>query len=325
MKKIFSYLLFFVLALPTLHAQTIKVGVLAPEGTSWADSMKKMADEVKEATNDKVNIRLYMGGTQGDEHDVLRKIRVGQLQGGVFTGKTLGDINGDVRAIEIPFNFDGDSKKAMGAVSELSGFFNKGFEEKGFENLGFFEIGNVYFVSKKEITDLDGLKGMKIWAWEGDKLVASMIDAMDLVSVPLPITDVLSSLSSGIVEAAYAPPLGIIALQWSTRVNYILDLPISFSVGAFLIKSQTWNKISKEHQAKITEISQKYVGIVNKANVADNEEAKQVLQSAGIEFVKFPESDVKKSRELRAEMVKRLKGKLFSEEAYQKLESYLNK
>lgn len=325
MKKIIQFLacgLFFVSA---VYAQTIKVGVLAPEGTSWASNMEEMAKEVKKATKGEVNIRLYMGGTQGDEHDVLRKIRVGQLQGGIFTGKTLGDINGDVRAIEIPFNFDGDSSKAMGAVQELAPLFNQGFRKKGFENLGFFEIGNVYFVSKKEFDDLESLKGMKIWAWEGDKLVSSMIDEMGLVSVPLPITDVLSSLSSGIVEAAYAPPLGIIALQWSTRVNYILDLPISFSVGAFLIESKTWKKISDENKAKMKEISKKYVELVNKGNTKDNDEAKQVLQSMGIEFVSFPESDEKKSRELRKEMVKRLKGNLFSEEAYKKLENYRNK
>lgn len=325
MKKIIHFLAFGLLYVSTVHAQTIKVGVLAPEGTSWASNMEEMAKEIKKETDGEVNIRLYMGGTQGDEHDVLRKIRVGQLQGGIFTGKTLGDINGDVRAIEIPFNFEGDSGQAMGAVEELSGFFNKGFREQGFENLGFFEIGNVYFVSKKEFSNLESLKGMKIWAWEGDKLVASMIDEMGLVSVPLPITDVLSSLSSGIVEAAYAPPLGIIALQWSTRINYILDLPISFSVGAFLIESKTWKKISAENQAKIKKVSKKYVELVNKGNSKDNNEAKQVLQSMGVEFVSFPKNDVKKSKELRKEMVKRLKGKLFSEESYKKLEDYRNK
>lgn len=325
MKIFVKFLTFVVLTLGTLNAQTIKVGVLAPEGTSWASNMEEMAKEIKSSTNGEVNIRLYLGGTQGDEHDVLRKIRVGQLQAGIFTGKTLGDINGDVRVIEIPFNFDGDSKKAMGAVDELAPLFNQGFQEKGFENLGFFEIGNVYFVSKKEFSDLESLKGMKIWAWEGDKLVSTMIDAMGLVSVPLPITDVLSSLSSGIVEAAYAPPLGIIALQWSTRVNYTLDLPISFSVGAFLIESKTWKKISAENQKKVKEISQKYIELVNDGNGKDNKEAKQVLQSMGIEFVSFPESDVKQSRELRKEMVKRLTGKLFSKKAYELLENYRNK
>jgi TRAP-type C4-dicarboxylate transport system substrate-binding protein len=325
MKKILKLLGLGLFFMGAVQAQTIKVAVLAPEGTSWASNMEDMAKEIKKVTNGEVNIRLYLGGTQGDEHDVLRKVRVGQLQGGIFTGKTLGDINGDVRVIEIPFNFDGDSKKAMGAVKELAPDFNKGFIEKGFENLGFFEIGNVYFVSNKEFTDLASLKGMKIWAWEGDKLVSSMIDAMGLVSVPLPITDVLSSLSSGIVEAAYAPPLGIIALQWSSRINYILDLPISFSVGAFLVESKTWKKISEANRVKIKKVSEKYVELVNKGNTRDNEEAKQVLQSMGVEFVSFPESDVKKSKELRKEMVKRLKGNLFSEEVYQKLEAYRNK
>lgn len=323
MKK---YLCVFLLFLTTtLSAQEIKIGVLAPEGTTWAENMKKMAEEIAAATENKVRLRIYFGGTQGDEHDVLRKIRVGQLQGGIFTGKTLGDINGDVRVIEVPFNFNGDRKKAMAAVSHMQNFFNEGFKEKGFENLGFFEIGDVYFVSQKKAASLNALKGIKIWSWEGDRLVTSMIQAMGLVSVPLPITDVLSSLSSGIIEAAYAPPLGIIALQWNTRVNYILDLPISFSIGAFLVNSRTWERIPAQYHQKIREISAKYVGLVNEGNAKDNDEAKQILAATGLEFITFPKEDIATSKTLRDEMIKRLKGPLFSEKAFEMFDNFMKK
>lgn len=324
MKKILASLA-ILLFTHLVYAQEIKVGVLAPEGTAWAENMKKMAEEISAATDNKVRLRIYFGGTQGDEHDVLRKIRVGQLQGGVFTGKTLGDINGDVRVIEVPFNFNGDREKAMAAVDHMAGFFNTGFKEKGFENLGFFEIGDVYFVSQKSTPSLEALKGIKIWSWEGDKLVSTMITAMGLISVPLPITDVLSSLSSGIIEAAYAPPLGIIALQWNTRVNYILDLPISFSVGAFLVNSRTWDKIPAQYHQKIRDISDKYVKLVNEGNAKDNEEAKQILGASGLEFIKFSEKDVATSKTLREEMIKLLKGNLFSEKAFEMFDNFMKK
>ena len=116
------------------------------------------------------------------------------------------------------------------------------------KNLGFFEIGNVYFVSQKKTDSLKSMMGVKIWSWEGDELVSTMIESMKFVSVPLPLPDVLSSLSTGIIEAAYAPPLGILSLQWNTKIKYLIDFPTAFSIGALLISKKSWDKISAKDQ-----------------------------------------------------------------------------
>lgn len=306
-----------------LNAQTVKVGVLAPEGTTWAKKMDEMAKEIKKETDGKVKLRFYFGGSQGDEPDVLRKIRVGQLQGGIFTGKTLGEIAGDVRVIEIPFTFGDDNKKALSVMNKMTPFFDQKFDGAGFHNVGFFELGMVYFVSQVKTNKLDDLKGVKIWSWEGDKLVESIIKELDLVSVPLPLPDVLSSLSTGIIQAAYAPPMGMLALQWNTKIKYIVDFPITYSMGAFLLDKKTWAKIPAEHHAKIKTIAQKYINQVNESNAKDNVDAITVMKSSGIEFLKFPEEDLKNSQKLREAIVKRLKGDLFSAEAYDLLNKNL--
>ncbi|MFZ8933090.1 MAG: TRAP transporter substrate-binding protein DctP, partial [Bacteriovoracaceae bacterium] len=138
----------------SVSAKTFKVGVLAPEGTAWSENLKKLTKEVKKATEGRVKFKIYYGGAQGDEPDVLRKIRVRQLHGGVFTGKTLGDINGDVRVIELPFTFIDNREKAWKTLTGMKDFFNETFENKGVKNLGFFEIGQVYFVSQKKTDNL---------------------------------------------------------------------------------------------------------------------------------------------------------------------------
>lgn len=319
MFKILTVSIFSVLSM----ALTIKVGVLAPEGTSWAKNLNEMAKEIQKATKGDVKIKYYFGGSQGDEPDVLRKIRVGQLQGGIFTGKTLGEINGDVRVIELPFTFFNDRKKAMSVVENMTPFFNEKFTENGFRNLGFFEIGIVYFVSSKETKSITDLGGVKIWSWEGDKLVSTMIDTMKLISVPLPITDVLSSLSTGVIDAAYAPPLGILSLQWNTKINYLVNFPLSYSIGAFLVNDKTWKTISEANKKIVDEISAKYISQVNLANEKDNADALEVLKSGGIKFIDYPKSDVEAGKKLRVEIVKKLKNNLFSAKALEKLESNL--
>lgn len=104
-------LAFFFISTHLQAAQQVKLAVLVPEGTTWGNSLKKFAKEVDAVTGGEVNLKVYYGGVSGDEPDVLRKVRIGQLHGGIFTGKTLGDINGDVRAMEIPFTFYNNQKK----------------------------------------------------------------------------------------------------------------------------------------------------------------------------------------------------------------------
>lgn len=303
----------------------IKIGVLAPEGTGWAKNIKNMASDIKAATKGNVEFKIYYGGSQGDEIDVLRKVRIGQLQGGIFTGKTLGDISGDVRVIELPFTFNHNREKALKTLQNMSPFFDAKFAEKKFKNLATFEIGQVYFVTQKKINDLNSIKSLKIWSWDGDPLVSTLFDSMNLIGVPLALPDVLGSLTTGVVEAAYAPPIGIIALQWNTKVKYIVDFPISYSVGAFVIADAAWSKISPADQKITMEIAKKYETAINLGNAKDNEDAMNVMKAQKIEFVKFSESDIKVAQGYRADMVKRLQGKLFSAEAVKKLEAELAK
>ena len=323
MKTIFITLAF--LTVMNLQAAPIKVGVLAPEGTGWAKNIKKMTTEIKEATKGNVDLKVYYGGSQGDEQDVLRKIRIGQLQGGIFTGRTLGEINGDVRVIELPFNFNYNEDKALKTLQAMAPFFNKKFEQNKFKNLGTFGIGQVYFVTQKKVQDLNAIKSLKIWTWDGDPIVTTLFDSMNLIGVPLALPDVLASLSTGVIEAAYAPPIGIIALQWNTKVKFMVDFPISYSVGAFVITTQAWSKISPADQQIVKTISTRYETEINNGNKKDNNDALNAMKSQRIEFVKFSDTDLNIARGYRQSMIKSLQGKLFSAEAFKLLESELAK
>lgn len=319
-------MLFLVLLLSlSVQAKTFKIACLTPEGTTWSNSLKNMAKDVKAATNGEVEFKVYYGGVSGDEPDVLRKIRVGQMQGGVFTGRTLGEIHGDMRVLELPFNFKTDREKAYKTLVAMTPEINQGFQKKGFKNLGFYEIGQVYLVSTKKATSLDALKGLKIWSWEGDTLVAAMVESLKLVSVPLALPDVLSSLSTGVIDAAYSSPLGVLALQWQTKIKYLLDFPVAYSVAAFLIKDEEWKKLTADQQKKVEDVANKYLAEAQVATVKENEEALKSLKNLGVEFIKFPESDMKQSDAIRLDVIKRLKGNLLSEQAIQHLSKQIGK
>lgn len=320
MKKLFYVLLATLIPFSSLLAVTLKFAVIAPEGTTWAQNLKMTVDEINQATKGRVKFKVYYGGTQGDEPDVLRKVRVGHLQGGIFTGKTLGEINGDVRVMEVPFTFFDQREKAWKTLEKLTPFFNQRFEQNDFVNLGFFEVGLIYLLSKKEVKNLDELKGLKIWSWEGDQVALSFIKYLEMIPVPLASTDVLSSLSTGIIEATYGPPVGFVAMQWHTNANYLVNFPVTYSMGAFLVDKKSWNKVSVDDQKIVKDICLKNLAQINQANINDNRDSFDILKQTGISFIDFSEKDKKKVGTIRQEIIKILQGKVFSAEAIKRLE-----
>ncbi len=318
-------ILFSLLINFSVFAKPMKVAILAPNGTTWANSLKNMGKDISKATGGKVKFKIYDGGVAGDEPDVLRKIRVGQLHGAVFTGKTLGDINGNVRAMELPFNFYNDRELAFKTLESFSAELTADLDAKGFETLGFYEIGQVYVVSTKKISSIESLKGVKIWSWEGDELIKALMNDMKLVSVPLALPDVLSSLSTGVIEAAYAPPLGILALQWQTKVKYLINFPVAYSIGAFVISKDRWKEISPEHKKLIREIATKHMKESSKQAIAENVEALNALKKGGIEFVEFPKEDIAKGAKIREGVISKLQGKLIDKKTIDKLNKLIKK
>ncbi len=303
------------------YALKIKLATIVPKGTNWAKTLQQMSKEIKKKTAGKVKVQIYYGGGQGDEPDVLRKIRVGQLHGGVFTGNTLGDIYSDVRILEVPFNFYNNEQKALTALNSNAKFFSDEIRKKGFENLGFYGIGKVYVVSTKKVSNIAELKGVKMWAWEGDQLVKAMMDSLQLVSVPLALPDVMSSLSTGIIEAAYAPPLGILALQWQNKVKYIVNYPTAYSIGALLVSNKRWKKLSADQQKIVKDVASKYVKQANDFAVEDNKKSLATLKEIGVEFVQFSEKEKAQAEKIRSDVINKLKGKYLSESILKKLES----
>ena len=282
----------FGLAKAATKTKTLKVSTLVPQGTTWAKSLGAMAKEVARQTQGRVRFNIYYGGVVGDEAVVLRKIRIGQMHGAFFTGRTLGQIHGDVRVMEVPFTFKHDRAKALKVLRALAPSFDRGFERNGFKNLGFFEIGKVYLVSTKKVTNLQQLRGIKVWSWEGDELVALFSQEMKLVSVPLALPDVLTALSTGIVDAAYASPMGVLALQWSSKVKYLVDFPLAYSIGGLLISLGEWKKIGRQDRRAVERIVAAGLEKSSEQTMRENVQALQALRSVGVEFNQFPASDI---------------------------------
>ena len=262
----------------------IKFATLAPEGSTWMNVMHELDDELRAETENRVGFKFYPGGVQGDEKDVLRKMRINQIHAGGFTGFGLGAVATDFRAIEVPFMF-----RTLDEVDyvrgELDDYFVDMFDKEGYVLLGWADVGFVYLFSNEPIRNPQELQAAKMWTWSGDKLAAIFFDAFDVSPIPLALPDVLTSIQMGVINAVYAPPLACIALQWFTRVKYMTDIPITYGFGAMLASKKSLSKLSDEDLATLKRLCRKHSEALVKKTREQNVEAIAEIQGEGIEVL----------------------------------------
>src|SRR5512139_2770804 len=145
MMSVARFILLFVSLAVFMPAQAVvfKIATIAPDGTHWMEEMRKGADEIEKQTQGRVQFRFYPGGVMGDDNTVLRKIRIGQLQGGAITGGGLSEIYPDTQIYSIPFTFSSYAEVDY-VRKRVDPLLIAGLKEKGFISFGISEGGFAY-------------------------------------------------------------------------------------------------------------------------------------------------------------------------------------
>ncbi len=223
----------------------IKFATVAPDGSTWIRHMKLLDKDLRSKSDNRLGFRIYAGGIAGDELDVLKKIRIGQLNCAAFSGVGFGRVLPLVRVLDLPFLTRSDEEIDR-LQKALRPFFEKQFREKGFELLSWAEVGDVHLFSKKRIDRVEDLSKRKVWAWSNDPVAKATFNSMGINPIFLAITDVTTAINRGMVDTVYAPPLGAIALQWHCQMKFMMALPLSHSTGAVLLSSRFFSRLPEE-------------------------------------------------------------------------------
>jgi len=303
----------------------IKFATVAPEGSTWMNTMKELDKTIREKTQGQIAFRIYAGGVAGDELDALRKIRIGQLQSAAFSGVGFGQILPAVRVLDLPFLFR--NYKEIDAVhKELEGFFAEQFRQRDFELLSWAEVGNVHLFSQEPIRKVGDLAKLKVWTWSGDPIAKETFSAMGTNPVPLAITDVTTALSTGMIDTVYAPPLGAIALQWNVSVKYMTSLPLAHSTGAILVSKNFAQKIPAEHFKIIKDEFHRSMERLTLELRKQTEESVALLEKGGIKILPAPEeADLKEFYKVHDRVAQALTGKVYPKDVLDKVCDILKK
>ncbi len=301
---------------------TIKIAMIAPKGSAPMNLLEEFKNKIKEETNNEVNLKIYPGGIQGDEKDVITKIKLGQLHGGAFTSIGLGKIVSEIRVTDIPFLFKNYEEVAY-VRAKLKNKMEKLFDDKGFVVIAWSDIGFVHTFSKVPITK-DNLKDLKVWVWGNDVLSTTMWREIGVTPISLSITDVLTSLSTKLIDTASTSPFGAVAFRWYNKFNYISEMPTTNPSSAVIVTKKKWAKITPENRKKIREIANRYEDDILKSTRKANTDCLKILKESGLKILPISDESIVRVTDMQLRGREALIGKLYSRELLNETLGYID-
>ena len=290
-----------------------RIATLAPVGTPWMNLLERSAKEISDKTEQRITVKYYGGGQQGDEKDYIAKIKLGQLDGAALTALGLSQIEPSILVLQLPLIFATQDEVDY-VATQMWPYFRAKFEKKGYKLGERGEIGWIHFFSKEKVTTMAELRKQKLPTISDDQLASTVSSRLKVQGVPLGVPEIDAALTSGRINACMSSPLGAVALQWYTKVKYMSAIPMVYAIGATVMSVEAAKKTSAADQKIVEGVAKrsqkKARALIRKAN----EEARTLLLRKGITVVEPSKEMVDELTAIAAEVQREMTGKLFSKE-----------
>ena len=310
------------LAFPLAAQQVIKLGSLAPVDSPWDKALNKMALDWQSVSNGKVTVKIYRGGSAGDEPDMIRKMRIGQLQAAAMSGSGLGKISPDFLVYQLPFmaRNDGELEYLFGRLRPR---LEKVAEEKGFTFLAFTRSGWLHFFSKTKLLVPSDMEKMKFFVMEGSPEVDQAWKEMGFHIVPLPTNDAFAALQSGMVDVFTASPLAAAATQWFALAPNMTDFNWAPFTGGLVISNQAWKRIPAELHPELARATEMALDGLTAEVAKVEDQAMQIMKQNGLVVNRVSPGELKQWAQLVETALKILLDNPISSDIYREARGYL--
>ncbi len=301
---------------------TIKFATLATEGSTWINVFREYDAAIRKESGGRIGFKIY-AGTQGEDKDVMRKIRLGQLHSAGITGVGTGEISPKLRILDAPFlfrNYDevDHFQSVMGPELEQE------FLNNGFVLLGWAEVGFVYVFTNTPVRTVADMKNVKMWMWEGDQIAEAAFRALGIKPIPMSVVDILTSLQTGLINGAYTSPLAALALQWNTRVKYMMSVPLADASGAVVIAKKKFDSLPQDLQEILLREGKKYMSELTRKSREENAASIETLKKNGIQWVEVTDrKTLQEFQTIGKEARQSLVGKLYDQAFLDRVEKIL--
>lgn len=264
--------------------RTLSIATLAPPGSTWMRVFEAWNREVRRRSNKTLALRFYPGGVQGDEAEVIRKIRSGRLDGGAVTAVGLAQIHRPALVFQMPGMFRG-YEQLDNARNALAGEMNAAFEAAGFVLMGWADVGRSRIFSQTPVRTPQELAAQRPWVWRDDSVLPALYQIIRANPVPLQVPEVLGALQTNRINALITTPVACVSLQWSSRLTHMTDMPVAVVVGATVFGRNQWNSLTPDQQVILRETAAQFHALARRNLRNDEQVALQTLAQRNITVV----------------------------------------
>jgi TRAP-type C4-dicarboxylate transport system substrate-binding protein len=301
------------------EAVTLRIASLAPAGSSWMKVLNAWKATLEKETEGRLKLRFYPGGSQGDERDFVRKMRVGQLDGGVVTMSGMSLLVRPMVILVLP-NFLDTYEKLDRVRLKMADQFEKMFEDEGFLMVAWGDAGKTRLFSKKKIERPSDIKSMRPWMWKDDLIFIEFYDVIGASAVRLGVPEVYPGLQTNMIDVVTSSALTAVALQWYTRVKYMTGHNSSIIAGGMVMRKEKIDGLPPDLKEAFLRTSKRVETLLNKSIRRDDQKAYDVVIKKGI--VATDTSKYKAEWDAAAKQVRdRMTGRVFSKSLLQAVEA----
>jgi len=313
----------FILTSTELHAASlVKLGTLAPKGSSFEKILIGMGSEWSRVP-DGPTLRIYPGGTAGGESEMVRKMKIGEIDASLLSAEGLAEIDPAVKSLQcVPMMF-----RSLDEVdyvsSRLRPALDKRMRDKGFVVLFWTDAGWVRFFSKSAVHSPDELKKTKLFTWAGDTETFDIYKSAGFQPVALETNDILPMLRTGMINAVPAPPYMALSAQIYSAAPNMIALDWAPLVGALVVTERAWNKLTPAAQGAMAKAAIDAGSQMKKQNRIESDQAVVAMQKRGLKVYQ-PTAEIEAQwRKAAEECYPRIRGKLVPAEFFDEVKRIL--
>ena len=301
------------------EAVTLRIASLAPAGSSWMKVLNAWKATLEKETEGRLKLRFYPGGSQGDERDFVRKMRVGQLDGGVVTMSGMSLLVRPMVILVLP-DFLDTYEKLDRVRLKMADQFEKMFEDEGFLMVAWGDAGKTRLFSKKKIERPSDIKSMRPWMWKDDLIFIEFYDVIGANAVRLGVPEVYPGLQTNMIDVVTSSALTAVALQWYTRVKYMTGHNSSIIAGGMVMRKEKIDGLAPDLKEAFLRTAERVETLLNQSIRRDDQKAYDVVIKKGI--VATDTSKYKAEWDAAAKQVRdRMTGRAFSKSLLQAVEA----
>jgi len=311
------------LALTASAAPKLKLGTLAPVGTSYHKSLMTMAETWRKESAGAVDLNIFAGGKLGGEAEMVGLMKLNSLQAAMLTTAGISEIEPAVLGLQnIPMGFR--SLDEVDYVGEkLRPMLEQRLEAKGFVVLFWIDAGWVRFFCNQQVTHPNDLKKLKLFSWSGFPAQVEIYKSAGFNAVPLETADIVPSLQTKLIDAVPAPPFFAMAGQMDSRAPYMVEVNWAPLVGALVVRKETWEKVPADVRTKLMASAATAAGEIKAAGRKEMTDSVTAMEKRGLKVTRLTPEIEAEWRAAAEAVYPQIRGKVVPEEIFDQTMKYI--